>query len=326
MSISQTLNLVRGAVSDKNLISVLTHFHITDGKIYGNNGRISIEAPFPKIHDDPITVPGASFVTAVDRCDGDPQIEIGDGFMKMKSKTRKMRMIRLPLSTDDYSKPVTIGDRYEIEDPKEYIEAIRRVSPFVSSDASRPWAMSVLHQGDHLYATNNIIMVRTEYDWPDEYPIFGLPGFTVDEMVRIRREPKYVWIHDNGVAYEYDDDVWLRSVRYATDWPDVAPMIPDCSGLPKLPSDTAQVVRDLVPFAQDKSMPIVTFKGNEISTMEGQMIAVDSLAGEVGEASFHAVPLQLALSRATHMDVSTYPKPCPWRGENLEGIIIGVRL
>lgn len=326
MNMNETLNLVRGAVNERNLLPVLTHFHIEDGIIYGGDGKVSIQAPFPQVHDEPITVPGHEFVKAVDRCQGDPVFEFEKDHLKMRSKTRKQRVIKLPLSGQAYSKPITKGDRYVMDDPQAYLKAIRTVSPFVSTDASRPWAMSILHMEDHLYATNNVTMARTPYDWPAEYPIFGLPGFAVDELTRMRLEPKAIWIHDDAIAFEFDDNVWLRSVLYAADWPDVARMMPDCSDLPKLPGDAREVVEALVPFSNDKKMPIVTFDGSKISTLEGQMVAEDSLEGEMGSASFHAIPLQLVLNHATRMDLSAYPKPVPWAGPGLEGLIVGVRL
>jgi len=325
MNMLDTLNLVRGAVNDRNLVSVLTHFCIHEGQIYGSNGKMSIQAPFPILREEPIIVNADKFLKAVDKCDGDPIFEIVDEHLILRSKRRKARKIRLPLSTDVYAKPIVSGKRYELEDG--YRAAIIKVRDFVSKDASRPWAMGVLHMNDHLYATNNVVLVRTKYSWPPEFPVFGLPGFTVDELCRISLglSPKYLWHEDNAIAFEFEDGIWLRSVLYAANWPDVEKMIPDMKDLPELPSDMREVTEDLVPFNEDDKFPIVQFKGRTIKTLDGGMVAEDELAGEVAEAAFHAIPLQMVLSQAERMDLSPYPKPCPWLGRGLEGIIIGVR-
>ena len=323
--IVRSLNIVRGAVNEKNLVSVLTHFCIHDGRIYGSNGRVSIDAPFPHLRDEPIVVPADTFYKAVEKCNLDPIMEFVDDFLIMKSRTRKMRRIRLPLSQDAYSIPVTQGDRYEL--PKKYRQSLILVRDYISKDASRPWAMGVLHTEGYLYATNNVILVRTPFDWPAEFPIFGLPSFAVDEICRLglTMEPNYVWASDNQVAFEYDDDVWVRSVLYEANWPDVARMIPDCSNLPIIPKDFKDVTRDMVPFNEDDKFPIVKYSGKMISTLDGNMIASDELDVEMAEAPFHAVPLLMVLNQATRLDLTPYPKPCPFAGTGIEGVIVGVR-
>lgn len=323
LSMMASLNFVRGAINEKNLVQVLTHYCIHDGRIYGSNGRISIDAPFPVLRDEPIVVPAGPFYRAIDKCEQDPIIEFQGDHLLLKSKVRKMRRIRLPLSTDPYEKPVTMGDRYEV--PANYDAALHRIREFVSKDASRPWAMGILHMEGYLYATNNVVLVRTPLDWPDEYPIFGLPGFTVDEAIRLG-VPDSIWIAENQVAFEYKAaDVWLRSVLYEAQWPDVRTMIPDTSDVPHLPADFKEVTQDMVPFNEDEKFPIVKYSGKMISTLEGDMTAQDELADEVAEAAFHAIPLSMVLRVATHMDLSPYPKPCPFKGPDIEGVIVGVR-
>lgn len=318
----QALDIVRGAINEKNLVPVLTHYCIHDGMIYGSNGRVSIQTPFPTLRDEPIVVPAGPFYRAVDKCENDPIIEFQDMHLLLKSKVRKMRRIKLPLSTDEYSKPVISGDRYEV--PLGYDAALRKIRDFVSKDASRPWAMSILHMDGYLYATNNIVLVRTPIDWPAEYPVFGLPGFAVDEVLRIG-EPDHIWIAENGVAFDYGDDTMVRSVVFEAEWPNVAEMIPDCSELPALPGDFAEVTRDMMPFSDDEKFPVVRYDGKMISTLEGGMVAQDELEVECPEAAFHATPLNVVLQYATHMDLSKYPKPVPWKGPDIEGVIMGVR-
>ena len=317
-----SLNMVRGAVNEKNLVQVLTHYCIHEGRIYGSNGRLSIEAPFPIFRDDPIVVPAGPFYKAIDKCEQDPIMEFQNEHLLMKSKVRKMRRIQLPLSTEKYDKPVTIGDRYEV--PDHYDATLHRIREFVSKDASRPWAMSVLHMDGYLYATNNVVLVRTKIDWPAEYPVFGLPGFTIDEVIRLGT-PKHIWVSEGSVSFEYEGDVWLRSVLYESEWPDVSSMIPDTSSLPRLPRDFTEVTQDMIPFNEDEKFPVVKYSGKQISTLEGGMLAQDELEDEVAEAAFHAIPLQMVLRYATHMDLTPYPKPCPFKGPDIEGVIVGVR-
>jgi hypothetical protein len=201
------------------------------------------------------------------------------------------------------------------------------VREFISKDASRPWAMGLLHSDNHLYATNNVILARTPLDWPPEYPVFGLPSFAVDEICRIASyvDLKYLWMSENMAMYEFEDDVWVRSVLYEAQWPDVANMIPDCSNLPLIPKDFKDVTRDLIPFNEDNKFPVVKYNGKVISTLEGNMVAQDELEVELSEASFHSVPLLMILNQATRLDLTPYPKPCPWSGTDIEGVIVGVR-
>ena len=62
-----------------------------------------------------------------------------------------------------------------------------------------------------------------------------------------------------------------------------------------------------------------------VKTMDGDMSGVIKVQG-LCAAGFRVEPLEQVLAVAKYINLTTYPKPCPFVGEHVEGAIIGVRL
>ena len=80
----------------------------------------------------------------------------------------------------------------------------------------------------------------------------------------------------------------------------------------------------MVPFSDDLKYPAVHL-GTEVSTGEGDTSAtVEGFDYPVSR--FHAKTLLRALEVATEIDLSRYPKPCPFEdGQGLQGVVMGIK-
>src|SRR5580765_5634703 len=88
----EAFDLVRGAVSKKDLIPVLTHFAIHEGRVHGFNGRVHISAPALDARALPsFTVPALLMTAAVDACRGEPQFEVRDSQVHIKDSASSFR-------------------------------------------------------------------------------------------------------------------------------------------------------------------------------------------------------------------------------------------
>lgn len=319
MKLQESLRLVRGAVAVKDLIPVLTHFHIYDGRIQGGNGRIAIDVPAPEeLKDFNITVPAERFLKAVDACDGEPKLSLTEAG-KLRVSKGSFRAL-LPLAKHNEFPIMKCGD---LKPWKEVplLNAFRALRPFVSEDASRPWSCGILVDGHHCYATNNIILARTKVMLTEPFH-FNMPVFAVDELLRIGREPQGTIQDENSVTVDLGDGIWFKSLLYTTEWPNVSSMFIETDI--EVPDKLLEAVIKILPFCPDPKYPKIRFSEDGISTEDGEMSA--SIEGlSLHESSFRAEPLLAMLRVATHFDPTPYPDPCPFSGPEVEGIIVGVR-
>jgi len=316
----ETLQFVRGAVAKKDLIPVLTHFRIYDGRIQGGNGRLSIDAPCPELAGMDITVPAERFLKAVDACDGEPKLKITDG--GKLSITRKKFRALLPLG-DPNAFPLGTPDGKQVAHDGEFLTALRRLRQFVGEDASRPWACGILLKDGYAYATNNIIICRTPCHWGCLLEPINLPSFAVDELLRINQEPDSIRVTDTAIMFGYGDS-WLKTQLFDLNWPEIDRFF-DTKATAKVPAKLQDAITKILPFCPDPKFPAIRFGPDGVSTIDGDMMA--EVSGiELPEACFRAEPLMMVLDVATHIDFYCFPNPSPWRGKNLEGMMVGVKL
>lgn len=320
----EILSFVKGAVSTKDLIPVLTNFHFSNGRIQGGNGRVTIDAPLD-LGGINITVPAVPFIKAVEACGGQPKLNI-TAAGKLTISASKFRSTLPP--SEEGSFPVQV---FEMEgaavsnDVAALVKVLRRVRPFVADDASRPWACGCLFKDGYIYATNNVAIVRVPWQGPEGVS-FNLPSFAVDELLRIGKDPDGFFHTDTSVTFCYDKgERWMRSQLFTVEWPDVARFFTG-ETYDAVPDNLLHAVEQVLPFCQDAKFPIITLNDTGVHTAEGDMSA--SVGGYALPLSkYRAETLRLALQHATEADFSAYPDPIPFRGLNgLEGCLVGVSL
>lgn len=319
------LSLVRGAVSSKDLLPVLTHFHIYGGRVQGGNGRIAIDAPCPELAGFDCTVPAERFLAAIDACEGEPKLKLTEGGKLTVSKG-KFRAI-LPLA-DHNTFPLTpmepkAGSFLDDIKMPAILPILRKLYPFIGEDASRQWSCGVLFDEGYAWATNNVVLARMPSG------ILGnrmlLPVFAIDELLRIGQEPQSIQADNNAIWFYFKEGWWMRAQKLTGEWPNVAAFIP---GTPPDTATSAELlraaVRKVMPFCPDPKLPVVVLNEKGVSTLDGEMSATVGTAA-LPEARFRAEPLLAVLDAAEAIDLTTAPKACYWRGEGIEGVVIGVR-
>ena len=102
----ETLNIVKGAVANKAIVPVLTHFHIYDGRVQGSNGKLCIDAPLPELSALELTVPAVKFMQAVKACKGTPKLNVTPtGRLSVSSSTFRALLPLLPAESFPRSRP-----------------------------------------------------------------------------------------------------------------------------------------------------------------------------------------------------------------------------
>jgi len=188
----ETIKLVAGTVADKTLVPAFSHIHIYDGHIQGNDGRCTaIDAFCEKLKGVNATVPASRFLRAVNACDGEPVITEKNN--KLTIKRAGFKAVLPLMANADYPK---VGGPPEGVEPTPvapgFIKALKRIAPFISEDASRPWSCSIWCR-----------VLPMSLPWPDiekmlaKYDYNALPAIpgqlrdAVDKISHFHPDPKF---------------------------------------------------------------------------------------------------------------------------------------
>lgn len=313
------LRLVRGAVAKKDIVPVLTHFHIYDGRIQGGNGKISIDAPCESLKGLDVTVPAERFLKAVDACGGEPKLKVTPAG-KLSVKNKKFSAM-LPLAEHDKF-PLTGAGDCSVSDFKDLLSALRLLQPFIADDATRLWSNGVwLHDG-YAYATNNVVLARTKVNINVSCII---PAYAIEEILRIGLTPIGYQLTEKALYLFYEHTMWLRSHLIEGQWPEsVADMIKPVKDMTEVGEEFFLAVQRIVPFCPETSFPRICLNDGKVATDDGAMSAeIDGFTGMAG--FYHATPLLAVAAVANGIDFSSYPSPSYFKGINIEGILVGIK-
>jgi hypothetical protein len=316
------LKFVNRATADKDIIRSLTHICIHDGKLQGADTKMSIEAECPELAGQSFTAPAEKFIKAIIGCKGDPTITPNaDGTVKISHK--RFRVTLPTLNVADYPRSeFKPDDAVHIDAPSGFIAALRKLLPFVSQDASRPWSLGVCLRPDYFYATNNVTMARVPVAWNG--PVINLPRYIVQELLDIDQPVLEIWASASSISFKFDK-AWMRAQLYTDSWPEsVAKMFDAPRTYEKVPLGLLDAVEQLIPFCPDVKFPSIHFRDNGITTANGLQSAEIGFDWK-GVGVYRAEVLQLVLGVALEWDPTAYPKPVFFKGDGIQGMMVGIK-
>jgi hypothetical protein len=322
--LTKTLRFVQGAISTSRAgLPDMEHYRIEDNRITAFNGRMALSAPFglaikayPK---------AADFYKAVRACEGAEEVKVKlteGGKLGIATDTFRAYVSSLP-DVEYYPQPEGALSPC----PETLLDDLKLVAPFVGEDASRPWGTGVLFDHGCLTATNNVVILRV---WNDHgMPTINLPGFAVNELLRIGELP--TMIQTDGIScitFHYLDGSWLKAFLLATEWPRelMDRIFAEPAEFQYLPEDMAAAVETMAAFVDGPSSPIYFEDGyitNSPHKQDGALVAVPGLAAGPCFA-FRALRLSLGIAEA--WDLSLWPdKPCAFMAKDgkARGALLG---
>ncbi|HEY6019838.1 MAG TPA: hypothetical protein VIY48_08010 [Candidatus Paceibacterota bacterium] len=317
--ILNALKLVEGAVSTQDLIPALTHICIYAGRLQGGNGRVAIDTACPQLDFDAV-VPAEKFVKALSSCRGEPVLKLEGSRLTVRDRRFRATISLLPNESYLRAEP----PQGEPVTPQEMLPALRKLAPFISTDASRPWSCSLLAYAGYLYATNNVVLARVPFAWSDEK--LAIPEAAVQEMLRLDQEPQAIHITLNAAWVRYAN-CWMKVQLLQDPWPieALSKLIERMQTieLDTLPEGLLDDVQTLKPFFPDEKLPVVLTGPEGVSTMDGAHSAAIATTA-LPKNAFRIESLSLVLGTATHANLTT--SPCPWRGDGIEGFLSAVHI
>lgn len=316
----ESLRFVQGAVAKKDFSPALTHFRIQDGFVYGYNGRMSLCSPIDtKLNVSPKAEP---FVRAISTCQSEPDLSITKaGKLAVKSGSFKAY---IDCTSEPFPELIPEGDQIEID--FDFLDILRKLLPFTSEDATRPWAQGVLLTGDTAYATNNVVLI--EHRLPKRIPIdLNLPRYAIAELLRIGKAPSSIQINENNVTFFLGEGRWLKSQLFETKWPDAKTLLDTKIDAPgwDVRDDFFAAVQSLAPFTDEYERLYVLKDRIATAEVDGDGASIE-LNNAPERAVFNIYQLLSLRGIAKTMALDKYPAPCPFTGDAIRGLLSGMRV
>lgn len=311
------LKFAQGAIKKNGISPELEHYTIKGGRVTGFNGYMALSAPLPL---DIEAMPRADlFFKALQACGETVAIDqTPNGRLHIRSGRFSAFVPCLEKVVYD---AVPEGVIYPA--PAGLASAFARLLPFISDDASRPWAMGLSIGNGAYTATNNVVILQV---WGGHsLPQVNCPRFAVAEVARLRRDPVSLQLGNGSLSFLYEDGSWLRTQLLDQDWP-----LDRMSAILDRPSNQQPVdprimegVEQLAPFIESPSAPLF-FTGDGLSTTgnagDGAFYAMEGLS----EAAFRLKALQMLKDEMVTVDWSQHPQPCMFHGTDSRGAVIGM--
>lgn len=313
---NDAFRFVHGAVSKKDLVPVLTHFCIQDGKVQGHNGWLTLCSPVDLNTTDTVLIPAAPLIKALDYC-ADPTIKITEESVLI---TEKGFRVKIPRMKEEFPW-VQDPDRGSGEKNQVFglCAALRKLAPFIGDDATRRWACGVLLRDGFAYATNNVILARTPVSAAAQDVI--IPKQAVDEILRIGEEPELLIVDEQLLSLTWGER-WLTTKTILDEWPNVTAFFEPLSSPSTVPTTFAEDVDKLLPFCPNPDFPVICLCSDGLKTEDGRMSA-QIMGDPLPDKSFDARMLRLVAGVMKQYQATDYG--LRWTGEGIEGVIAGLR-
>lgn len=316
----EALKFASAAVGKRAFVEGTTHFLIKDGMVRATNGIVSLGAPIPlQAECAPEAIP---MLKAIANCDEATQLTLmGNGKLKVRSG-KFMANISCTDKIAGHVEPE--GEFYDINGA-ELVAALKALDPFVGTDASRRWTMSVLLKGGSAFATNNVCIVQYWFGSP--FPIdCVLSAEAVEALVKIKEIPIKAQVSQESITFHYESGRWMRSTLMVNEWPTDPSKVLDCESKPVSIDETLfDALQRLKPFATDNGRVYIE-QGVVRTHMDD---AIEGASCQIQDQQIHGIfaleILWLLKGIVETADLTRYPAPCTFFGKNFRGILMGQR-
>lgn len=319
------LKFVVGSVAKKDFVPELTHLKIKHGWAQGFDGTISAAT---RIELDLDIMPWATeMVEAVAACKDTIALSMTKtGRLSVKSGTFKCFVPCMEM-TDEILQtfPMPEGEIREVNE--QFIETLKALQPFMSDDASRPWAQGIMLDKDYAFATNNV-MVAQYYHGIDVPQKVTIPAQAVNGILKRKETVTHIQANDNSLTVWFGREKWIRTQLIEGEFPEQIYGIMEAPGQPPVPFENFPGFFDALETLKrfvDEAGSIHFLDGMLSTTKEEEDGAHIEVMGIQPGALFNIKYLQILKEAARAVDFTPYPGPCRFAGHNrrLRGVFTG---
>lgn len=314
----EAVNRVKTVLAAREVAPYLTHYLVKDGMLWASDGRAVAATPVDQ--DGHFLVPGAELGAVLDRMPEDYKVTLEPGALKVRGGRRHGTL------------PIIAEPEVAYPEPDqglwtEYTPALHAalwiIRPFISDNAIHDWTLCACLAPDRVTATNNIVVAQAECPGLNAQ---GLIPFWVIDFVHGQHSAPVSWyITDNHVAFKWADGTWFRSQLVNGIFNETALELVDAVEAPawEIPEEWRQAYEYVSSLSEDA----VVIEAGRLVGGRGKAAVEhetpDTPVPDGGSSSWNPKFLTKVIEAATHWDPGAWPKPTPWTGPGIKGLIVG---
>lgn len=329
---------VSEALAAKDIGPAMTHYSVAGGLIRASNGKITAAYPWPD--DAEFLVSGVEFEKVLARMEGDePTVAVDAEAHTVTVRSGRFHATIGTLPIDTWAYP-GVDDAKWLPIPENFVDVLRSLRAFISDNPAQAWAGCVALDHDNCYATNNIAVAGCACGVGDVDAL--LPAYAVDFLLRrVEGLESWAW-SESYVAFKWSTGAWVRSQLVIGKFPERAASLVreayDAQPSQEITEEFRAAFADVAGLAEDT---ICIFSDRMESKFKRSVVVApaecevppDSEQFDNATQKTKVVPggisiwgaafLAPVIAQATHWSPSLWPKPAPFRGENVAGFIVG---
>jgi hypothetical protein len=306
------------AICERNgIVGALRNVRFEGGRIQAFNGLLQYQAPSTIDAAESFMVSHERLATALRACGDEVSIDSTKDFLRLKHGPFKVRVRKLAQEESGLPR-ISIPKSAQQQKAGDLLQALRRVQPFISTDASRAWSVAALVKDGYVWATNNLALVRTPVEMKTTMKI---PSTAVDFLCSLP-SLDYWHVDEHSNLIFVSGKQLIRCPQASADWPDVEAFLKKMpKKMPEIPAPMREAAQTVGRFADRH----VGLDSSKVESKTQSMETEYEIDFEKSAGVYNAKLLALILEHATHADFSFYPEPIFFRGEALEGTAVGVK-
>lgn len=299
-------------------VAAMTQILFSSGRLSAFNGLVQFQAPSGLEDEEAFAVSEKRLAVVLRSCGENAKLSSTKEFLRLKQGPLTVRVRKLLTNLPDFE-VITLPKSAASQKAEAIHAAIRRVRPFMSSDASRLWSISVLIRDGYAWATNNMSIVRTPL--PEVSEEMRIPAPMVDLICELPSLGYYNIDAQNRLVFSYEKAL-MRCPQTTGEWPDMDKFFAKMpKTLPEVSPEMSEAARTVGKFAD-------RFASITAKQIESRLDSIETdyeVDFAKGKGTYSAKLLSLILEHATHIDFSFYPEPIFFRGVDLEGSAVGMK-
>ena len=308
------------ALASNAVVLEWNNFYFGPGFIRATDGRITAQVPHNSQHE--ALVPGKELMRISKACTVDPKLKVrGEGnVMEVRAGRLSARVPVMPGNID-----LNVGEEWEPV-PPELVEKMKRLRPFISSDATHLWAMGLILTPEYLVCTNNVAFAASRCNDLPEGQGLIVPVWAIDFILSRPDITHWQW-QDNYVAFKWHGGAIMRASLIDATFPgrvlELLEMVEGRGEQPQNVTDEFKQVYSRVGPVADSYIDIyedrVEVEAGAASITEAVGIKGCAVTG----TRWTTKALGVVIDNCHNIDVTTYPQVCAWQGDDIFGLILG---
>ena len=313
---------VRTALASKGLILYQTFYLLQEGRIHAQNGRMWANTPCPI--EGNFLVSGEEFERAVDKLPNDKISMLHDTYKQtVVVKGGRFRTTIETLEPTLFPMPPEDGDIVAL-DMEKFLYALAQLRPFISTNATQPFALSYNFTDGRAAATNNIVLIECVDSGVPPSISFLLPQWVADHILSLDTKMISMTINDSAISFTWEDGTKLHSILGAQQWPDSAVnMLHGFEPLSEEHRVNDDWRRDVLTL-RDLGENRIDIHADKICVGRGRSRTELEIQSPVTKQSVWSLNYMIpVLEQATHMDQTDWPKPMRFQWRGIKGLMAG---